>query len=79
MSYPNRLVDLKKMFYRSKGNLSLIFNHTMDLILQNFEHLLSEVDQWWLTTEYLKLYSDAVFDKGAPLKNCWGFIDGNDA
>ncbi|XP_049516984.1 uncharacterized protein LOC125942770 [Dermacentor silvarum] len=30
----------------------------------------------WLTTEDLKAMSEAVYLKGAPLKNCWAFNDG---
>ncbi|KAH8021173.1 hypothetical protein HPB51_012568 [Rhipicephalus microplus] len=30
----------------------------------------------WINLQNLQLFSQAVHQKGAPLKNCWGFIDG---
>ena len=34
------------------------------------------MDQSWLSPDHLKKYADAVHASGAPLDNCWGFIDG---
>ena len=38
-------------------------------------HLL-ELDQPWLSPENLQLFAATVYNKGAALNNCWGFVDG---
>ena len=38
--------------------------------------MLSTLDQPWLSSYNLQLFADAVHRQGAPLANCWGFIDG---
>ena len=77
MAYPNRLQDIEAIFGRRKQDLSVIFNTVLDFIYRNFKHLLSSFDQWWLKVPYLKRYAEAIARKGAPLRSCFGFIDGN--
>ena len=36
----------------------------------------SSLVQTWLSPANLQSFSNAVHQKGAPLNNCWGFIDG---
>ncbi len=76
LAYPNRLVDLIQTFGRRKEELSIIFNKTLSYIYDNFGHLVRNLDHPWLAPNYLKIYGDAVHEKGAPLTKCWGFIDG---
>lgn len=45
----------------------------MDDIYERFNHLLTSLDLVWLDPE---MFSQAVEAKGAPLHQCWGFIDG---
>ena len=42
-------------------------------IYNRFRHLLEELNQNWIDPQ---LFSDAIHTTGAPLQNCWGFIDG---
>ena len=51
---------------------SVINNH----IFETCGHLLTHLNQSWLSTHQLQEFADAVNHKGAPLSNCWGFIDG---
>lgn len=76
LSYPNRLLDLTLIFNRPLREISIIFNWILRDVLAKWEHLLSDLDQWWLSPEYLDTYCSAIEAKGAPLKKCWGFIDG---
>lgn len=38
-----------------------------------FSHLLEQINLAWLDPE---MFAEAIHMKGAPLKNCWGLIDG---
>ena len=33
------------------------------------------MNQQWLSPANFQVFADAVHDKGAPLENCWGFVD----
>ncbi len=76
LAYPNRYTDIKGTLHRSKTQLSIIFNWMLDFIYDNFYHLLTSLDLCWLTAEDFERFADAVHEKGSPLLNCWGFIDG---
>lgn len=45
----------------------------MDDLYDWFKHLLSSLNLAWLDPE---LFSKVISNKGAPLNQCWGFIDG---
>ena len=45
----------------------------MDDLHDRFKHLLDSLDLVWLDPE---LFSQVINNKGAPLNQCWGFIDG---
>lgn len=45
----------------------------MDDLYDRYNHLLQSLDLIWLDPE---LFATVINDKGAPLKQCWGFIDG---
>ena len=34
------------------------------------------MNQAWLSPNFLQLFADAIYAKGASLDNCWEFIDG---
>ena len=48
----------------------------MNNIFENFGYLLKEFNQPWLSQNQLQMFADAIYEKGVPLNNCWGFIDG---
>lgn len=76
LAYPNRLDDISPIFKRPLYELSYILSKTLDIIYDNNNHHISTLNQPWLSQENLRVFADAVFMKGAPLLNCWGFIDG---
>ena len=45
----------------------------MNDIYTRFNHLLKSLDLVWLD---LEAFSAAIHARGAPLEQCWGFIDG---
>lgn len=73
LSYPNRLCDLTPVFGRPKAELSMIVNHFLGVIFRKHNNRLRCVDQTWLDHER---FAEAVWNKGAPADNIWGFIDG---
>ncbi|XP_072375397.1 uncharacterized protein [Diabrotica undecimpunctata] len=76
-TYPNRLSDLEPLFGYSFKAVSSIANKTMDIIIQNKGYLIENLGNVpWLNENKLNQYSQAIAQKGAPIDNCWGFIDG---
>lgn len=77
LTYPNRLRDLRQLFGYSPQAISLIISRITDILIQNHGHLLTHLPQLtWLNWQRLRIYGLAIQDKGAPMPNCWGFIDG---
>ena len=75
-AYPCRFSDMMYRFGRSVPELSLIASEVTDFIYENHGYLLRTLDQQWLTPQCLQEFANAVHKRGAPLTNCWGFIDG---
>ena len=75
-AYPNRLSDLEEMFGRPKSGLSLIINQSVEILYRAHQHRFLSLDNPWLEPAQLQTYADSIFIKGAPLKNCIGFVDG---
>ncbi|XP_066920034.1 uncharacterized protein [Clytia hemisphaerica] len=69
-------MDMIPRFGRPVPQLSIISNKTMDIIYNNWSHLLTSFNQNWLSPANLQRYADAVHEAGGPLTTCWGFIDG---
>ena len=75
-AYPCRYVDLIPRFGRPISQLCMVTNLVVDHIFERFGNLLNSFDQPWLSQDCLKVFADAVHNKGATLDNCWGFVDG---
>jgi len=54
----------------------MIANHIMNILYENWAFLLSSLQQDWLSRRNLEIFADVIHQKGAPLDNCWGFVDG---
>lgn len=76
MAYPCRLGDLCRVFERPLCEISYICTHMLDLIYDRHNHLLQDLNQAWLRPQQLRMFADAISAAGAPMPNCWGFIDG---
>ena len=75
--YPCRYSDMAPRFARPFSELCIINNHIMDLIYNQWSFLLSDFEgRNSLSPQNLTKYASAIYVKGAPLTNCWGFIDG---
>ena len=47
-----------------------------NLVYANYSNPLHDFNQPWLSPAALQEYGTFVHEKGAPLQNCFGFIDG---
>ena len=75
-AYPCRYLDLVPRFARPIPQLCIVSNHMMNLFYSNWHHLLTNFRQPWLSPANLQQFADAIHQKGAPLDNYFGFVDG---
>ena len=54
----------------------MITNEVMDSIFNNHSHRISQWNDDILKPYLLQEYADVINAKGAPIENCFGFIDG---
>ena len=75
-AYPCRYGDLVPLFGRPVPELCMIANEVVDFIYDHHSHRLTQWNQQLLSPQSLRLFADAIYEKGAALENCFGFIDG---
>ena len=75
-AYPCRYVDMVSRFGRAIPQLCMMNNTVLNRIHTQWGHLLTNFNQQWLSPQNLVDYAQKVHNKGAPLNNCWGFVDG---
>ena len=75
-AYPCRYQDLMSRFGRPVPQLCMISNQVLNFLHLNWAHLLSNFQQNWLSPQNLEAFAQSIHQKGAPLDNCWGFVDG---
>lgn len=75
-AYPCRYLDILPRFGRPVPQLCMISNHLMNILYESWHHLLGNLQQNWLATNNLEVFADVIHQAGAPLTNCWGFVDG---
>jgi hypothetical protein len=67
---------MTRRFGRNPTELCLIFNKVVDIVYHTHQHCLKSWDQPFLSADHLHNYALAVHQHGAPLHNCFGFVDG---
>ncbi|XP_063912768.1 uncharacterized protein LOC135129532 [Zophobas morio] len=76
-AYPNRLKELQNEFGLQYSSLSKLVKLICHFVYMRWSKLLLNFEEnKWLTTDFLKELALLVHEKGAPLTNCIGFIDG---
>ena len=76
-AYPCRYQDLMLRFgQRAVPQLCMISNQVQNIIYENWGFLIRDMNQNWLSRRNLELFAEVIHTKGAPLDNCWGFVDG---
>ena len=75
-AYPCRYSDFIPRFGRPVPQYSIISNQILNLMYENWHHLLENFNQPWLSPRNLEQFCNVIHEKGAALDNCWGFVDG---
>lgn len=74
--YINRLSDLMEFFPRGRSALSAIFNSMVRHVIQVKGHLITDLNETWLTPVYVRSLCASLTRKGSPYNRCFGFLDG---
>jgi hypothetical protein len=74
LAFPVRLYSMAEFFGRSMSALSSIFIFTIDALNHDCSHVLDF--DFARLQQRLQYFSNCISNAGAPLENCWGFIDG---
>ena len=75
-AYPCRFSDMIPIFGRPVPEICMINNTVMDWVYDNHRHRIMDWNQNVLSAIQLERYAEVIFNKGAPLSNCFGFVDG---
>ena len=75
-SYPARFGDLVPRFGRPAPQLSMIISDVCNHLFTDHHHRLQDFRQPWLSPRNLQQFSEVIHAAGAPLQNCFGFVDG---
>ena len=75
-AYPCRYSNMIPRFGRPVPEICMINNTVMDWVYDNHRHHIMDWNQTVLSAIQLESYTDVIFNKGAPLTNCFGFVDG---
>ena len=68
-AYPCRFIDMIQIFARPIPQLSIICNQMTNLIYENWNHLLSNLNQPWLSPQCLQGFYNTIHQKRATLSN----------
>ena len=63
-------------FGRNPTELCLIFNHVLDFTFEAHNYRLNSWNKPFLLPRTLEHYAQIIHNRGAPLQDCFGFIDG---
>ena len=76
LAYPCRYTNMVSRFGRNPAEICLILNEMLSLVFNTHHHRLESLEQPFLSPKNLSRYADSIHAHGAPLQNCFGFIDG---
>ena len=77
LAYPCRYSDMMKRFgQRQVPVLCMATNCALDYIYDAHHHRITEWNDSILNPGTLQIYADHIHEMGAPLENCFGFVDG---
>lgn len=76
MCYPCRYSDMVPLFAKPVPVISMMTNEVLDYIYATQGHRILQWNHQLLSPRNLEHYADSIHSKGAPLDNCFGFVDG---
>ena len=63
-------------FGRPVPQLSMIASEMTSFVYDMYHEKLNSFQQQWLAPAELEKFAQTIHNIGAPLSNCWGFVDG---
>ena len=75
-SYPCRHLDMMSNFGRTIPQSSIVVTHVTNFLHTRWGHLLTNLNQNWLSPASLENFAEAIQRRGAGIDNCWNFVDG---
>ena len=75
-AFPCQFSDMIPIFGRPVPELCMINNTVIDWVYNHHRHRIMDWNPNVLSPIQLENYVEAVFNKGAALRNCFGFVDG---
>ena len=63
-------------FARPVPQLCMASNIVLDYLYMHWSHLLSTLNQPWLSSDNLVRFAYATIQTGGALQNCFGLVDG---
>ena len=75
-AYPCRYSDMLPIFGRAVPELSMVCNVLTEWMYDEHGHRITNWNHNILSPIALQTYADVIHHKGAPLANCFGFVDG---
>ena len=76
LCYPCRYSNMVHLFARLVPVLCIIRNQVLDYIYQAHSHRILQWNHQQLSQANLERFAEVVHRKGAPLNNCFAFVDG---
>ena len=76
LCYPCRYSDMVHLFTKLVPVLCMITNQVLDYIYQAHSHHILQWNHQQLSQANLERFAKVVHQKGAPLNNCFAFVDG---
>ena len=76
MCFPCRYSDMVHLFAKPVPVISMITNEVFTYIYATRRHRIQQLNYQLLRPRNLKYFAVVVHRKGAPLDNCFGFVDG---
>ena len=76
LSYPCGYSDMVSLFDKPVPVISMITNEVLDYVYESHSHRILQWNHELLSPVKLEEYANAVTRKGAPLDNCFAFVDG---
>ena len=74
-AYPCRYLDMIPRFARPVPRLCMTNNSVVDYLYTHWNHLLTSLNQPWLSPDNLKNFANATFQADSALQNCFGFVE----
>ena len=75
LSFPCRYADMILQFAEPVPVLSMVMNAVLNIIYATHTPRITRWNHDILDPDQMKMYAPAITARGAPLQNCFGFID----